>query len=244
MNSRILTGQKKPLYVALHESKERRRSKLAGNLTKNVRGGQPVYGQGHIYYNGNVPQSYYYTQQGVLTVPATRSPWHLQPVPQTNYLPGIVNQAVRGNNASSGSSRPSNSSTAPSSGINRTQQQQQQQQQQQRAGGGSSRNRGSNRQQPQMENPPMDLAKLAHYPADQQKLIIGEKLYPIIYNLQGSFAGKITGMFLDSGWTIEELLSLIHDEHKLRQKIENALEVLARAQESMEDPSMLNSQST
>jgi polyadenylate-binding protein len=74
------------------------------------------------------------------------------------------------------------------------------------------------------------LAQLSQFPHEQQKLLLGERLYPLIVPTHGALAGKITGMFLDSGWTTEELLSLVHDEHKLQQKIANAIEVLHRAQ--------------
>jgi len=74
------------------------------------------------------------------------------------------------------------------------------------------------------------LAQLSQFPHEQQKLLLGERLYPLIVPTHGALAGKITGMFLDSGWTIEELLSLVHDENKLQQKIANAIEVLHRAQ--------------
>jgi polyadenylate-binding protein len=63
------------------------------------------------------------------------------------------------------------------------------------------------------------LAQLQQFPPEQQKLLLGERLYPLIVPSHGTLAGKITGMFLDSGWTTEELLSLIHDEHKLQQKV-------------------------
>jgi len=38
-------------------------------------------------------------------------------------------------------------------------------------------------------------------------------------------------MLLDSGWSIEELFSLLNDEDKLNQKIEEAVNVLKRAQQ-------------
>jgi hypothetical protein len=42
-------------------------------------------------------------------------------------------------------------------------------------------------------------------------------------------AGKITGMFLDSGWPVEELIGLTQSEDKLNAKIEEAVQVLQRA---------------
>jgi len=64
------------------------------------------------------------------------------------------------------------------------------------------------------------------YPQDQQKLIIGEALYPLIVKKQPERAGKITGMLLDAGWDIDELYSLLENEEKLNQKIIEAVTVL------------------
>ena len=46
-------------------------------------------------------------------------------------------------------------------------------------------------------------------------MLLGERLYRLIERTQPQLTGKITGMFLDSGWSIEELFSLTQDEAKL-----------------------------
>jgi len=66
--------------------------------------------------------------------------------------------------------------------------------------------------------------------------MLGEQLYPMIQKVQPKLAGKITGMLLDSGWGIPELLSLVHDEEKLATKIAEAVAVLARATKSQNQP--------
>jgi len=66
---------------------------------------------------------------------------------------------------------------------------------------------------------------------EQQKIVIGERLYALISNTQPALAGKITGMFLDSGWSIEELFALLGDEPKLAEKIDDAIAVLEQAQQ-------------
>jgi len=40
-------------------------------------------------------------------------------------------------------------------------------------------------------------------------------------------------MLLDSGWSIEELFSILSDEDRLNQKIEEAVNVLKRAQQEI-----------
>jgi len=77
---------------------------------------------------------------------------------------------------------------------------------------------------------PLSLQFLSMHSYDQQKLLIGEKLYPLVAQIKGDLAGKITGMFLDSGWSIEELLSLLSNEAKLHERIEEAVNVLEKAQ--------------
>jgi hypothetical protein len=48
----------------------------------------------------------------------------------------------------------------------------------------------------------------------------------LIQKKQPEKAGKITGMLLDAGWEIEELFSLLINEDKLNQKIDEAMGVL------------------
>jgi len=57
-----------------------------------------------------------------------------------------------------------------------------------------------------------------------QKNMIGERLYPQIYQINQDLAGKITGMLLemDNG----ELLILLQDQDALNKKINEALDVL------------------
>lgn len=239
LNSKILQGQKKPLFVTLHESKEVRKQKLAHRhnlaMTKNIRGVQQMYsgpqGQAMFYPNG---AGFSYPQQ---VLPMQQRGWpgpqQFQPIPPSNYM-GMMG-ARTGGGARSGGANPGATTGAGGQpgqpGANPGARQQQQ-----RPGGNRQQGAGNRRGQQQMMGPmdgaPHDfsLAQLQQFPPEQQKLLLGERLYPLIVPSHGALAGKITGMFLDSGWTTEELLSLIHDEHKLQQKISNAIEVLQRAQ--------------
>jgi polyadenylate-binding protein len=239
LNSKILQGQKKPLFVALHESKEVRKQKLAHRhnlaMTKNIRGvQQPMFspqGQAMFYSNGG--GGFTYPQQVLPMQQRWPGPQQFQQMPPSNYMAGMVGArpGARGSNTGSSAGVGSNTGNTGNgaSGAGR------QQQQQQRAGN-RQQGAGGNRRSQQMMGGPMDglhdftLAQLSQFPHEQQKLLLGERLYPLIVPTHGALAGKITGMFLDSGWTTEELLSLVHDEHKLQQKIANAIEVLHRAQ--------------
>jgi len=240
LNSKILQGQKKPLFVALHESKEVRKQKLAHRhnlaMTKNIRGvPQQMYspqGQAMFYPNG---AGFTYPQQ---VLPMQQRGWpgpqQFQPMGPNNYM-GMMPRTggARGGAATGGvSATGTGGATTGSAGGSGRQQQQRPGNNRQQGGAGGNRGRG----QQQMGGPldgglhDFTLAQLSQFPHEQQKLLLGERLYPLIVPTHGALAGKITGMFLDSGWTTEELLSLIHDEHKLQQKIANAIEVLHRAQ--------------
>jgi len=242
LNSKILTGCKKPLFVALHESKEVRKQKLAHRhniaMTKNIRGvQQQMYSpQGQPMFYPNAGAGFSYPQQ---VMPMQQRGWpgpqQFPPMPG-NYMPGMLGARGRagganpsGNVTAGTAGNPGNPGNPGASGTGR-------QQQGGRPGGNRQQCAGNRRTNQPMMGGPVDglhdftLAQLSQFPPEQQKLLLGERLYPLIVPTHGALAGKITGMFLDSGWTTEELLSLIHDEHKLQQKINNAIEVLHRAQ--------------
>jgi polyadenylate-binding protein len=76
---------------------------------------------------------------------------------------------------------------------------------------------------------PVDFAaQLAAVPAEQQKMMLGERLFPLIekHHEVGEQAGKITGMLLDMD--TPELLHLIESPEALRQKVVEAINVLAQ----------------
>jgi serine/threonine protein kinase len=70
----------------------------------------------------------------------------------------------------------------------------------------------------------MTAASLAAAPPEQQKQLLGERLFPLISQVQPASAGKITGMLLemDNG----ELLSLLESPEALNAKIMEAVSVL------------------
>lgn len=78
-------------------------------------------------------------------------------------------------------------------------------------------------------NAPIDDQALAAADPHQQKNMIGERLYPLIYQHQDKLAGKITGMLLEMDNA--ELLNLIESPDALLSKIEEALEVLKSHQD-------------
>jgi polyadenylate-binding protein len=82
--------------------------------------------------------------------------------------------------------------------------------------------RGGMRQAPQVVAPPVPEVSL-----EDQKNMMGERLYPLIMKSQPDLAGKITGMLLESCGN-EELLELLENANALNNKIQEALTVLGQ----------------
>lgn len=80
-------------------------------------------------------------------------------------------------------------------------------------------------------NIPLTSQALSQYPLDQQRMIVGERLYPKIATAQPELAGKITGMLLDSAGYTDELLQLLDNQGLLDAKIGEALDVLKSHQD-------------
>lgn len=71
---------------------------------------------------------------------------------------------------------------------------------------------------------PLSASVLANAPPTEQKQMLGEALYPKIFNIQPELAGKITGMLLEM--ENSELLFLLENEEALKSKVEEAIAVL------------------
>mmetsp|Transcript_42908 Transcript_42908/g.99478 ORF Transcript_42908/g.99478 Transcript_42908/m.99478 type:complete len:97 (-) Transcript_42908:114-404(-) len=81
-------------------------------------------------------------------------------------------------------------------------------------------------QQPQ-QGGQLTAAALASAPANVQKQMLGEKLFPAISRYQPELAGKITGMMLEMDNS--ELLILLESEPQLKVKVDEAMRVLQAA---------------
>ncbi|XP_015273512.1 PREDICTED: polyadenylate-binding protein 1-like [Gekko japonicus] len=71
---------------------------------------------------------------------------------------------------------------------------------------------------------PLTASMLAAAPPQEQKQMLGERLYPLILAMHPSLAGKITGMLLEIDNS--ELLLLLESPESLHSKIEEAVAVL------------------
>ena len=64
---------------------------------------------------------------------------------------------------------------------------------------------------------PLTPAALANATPQEQKQMLGERLFPIIQTMQPVLAGKITGMLLEIDNT--ELLHMLESRDSLRSKV-------------------------
>lgn len=71
---------------------------------------------------------------------------------------------------------------------------------------------------------PLTTAMLAAAPPQEQKQMLGERLYPLIHEMHPNLAGKITGMLLEIDNA--ELLHMLESHEALKSKVDEAVAVL------------------
>uniref|UniRef100_A0A1D1XDD1 Polyadenylate-binding protein n=1 Tax=Anthurium amnicola TaxID=1678845 RepID=A0A1D1XDD1_9ARAE len=250
MNGRMIGA--KPIYVALAQRKDVRKSHLEAQINQRnqIRMQQAAAGMtgGPGYFAPNMfapmyaPQNQrggvvFPPQPGMVPPPAPRPRWFAQP--QNSYVP----QSMGIQNNSSGRGRNQTRSGAPPRGgpNNQGRPQGTTTSQPNSTGPNSrlttgrpnfkfnsqARNNGPNQQGGSSGTtvpPAMSAAALASAPPEQQKQMLGEQLFPKITARQPELAGKITGMLLemDNG----ELLHLLESPEALEAKVDEAVTVL------------------
>ncbi|KAL7830032.1 hypothetical protein SRHO_G00311590 [Serrasalmus rhombeus] len=76
---------------------------------------------------------------------------------------------------------------------------------------------------------PLTASMLAAAPPQEQKQMLGERLFPLIQNMHPTLAGKITGMLLEIDNS--ELLHMLESPESLRSKVDEAVARLSRGAE-------------
>eukprot|EP00088_Acartia_fossae_P066813 TRINITY_DN829_c0_g1_i1.p1 TRINITY_DN829_c0_g1~~TRINITY_DN829_c0_g1_i1.p1 ORF type:complete len:651 (+),score=274.80 TRINITY_DN829_c0_g1_i1:309-2261(+) len=71
---------------------------------------------------------------------------------------------------------------------------------------------------------PLTATMLAAAPLQEQKQMLGERLYPLIHRMHPDLAGKITGMLLEIDNS--DLVHMLEDQASLKGKVEEAVAVL------------------
>ncbi|KAL1919818.1 uncharacterized protein VTP21DRAFT_1749 [Calcarisporiella thermophila] len=228
MNGRMLGT--KPMYVALAQRKDVRRSQLEAQFAQRqqLRLQQAAAAQGIPAAPGYLPGSPMFYPPGPGFIPqGQRGPVFPQPgmVPRPRWAPAgnqqpqqmhpggpmPYHQMPQGFAGGPPSQRPGRQPRHPRGGGHHARPPHQQ------APSGEAR--------PQRPGSNLTPSALAAAPPEQQKQMLGETLYPLVMGASNAdLAGKITGMLLEMDNS--ELLNLLEDDAALKAKVEEAITVL------------------
>ncbi|KAK1893864.1 Polyadenylate-binding protein 4 [Dissostichus eleginoides] len=89
---------------------------------------------------------------------------------------------------------------------------------------------------------PLTASMLAAAPPQEQKQMLGERLFPLIQSMHANLAGKITGMLLEIDNS--ELLHMLESHESLRSKVEEAVAVLQAHQAKKDATQKVGSMAT
>lgn len=241
MNGRIVGS--KPLYVALAQRKEDRKAHLASQYMQRLASmrmqqmGQFIQPGGAAgYYVPTLPQPQRYYGATQVTQIRTTPRWPAQ-------NPGVRPGGQGGANAYAGMQntyRPTSQRPSGQAGVMRGQGVV-------AAGAGGSRGQSNYKYTANMRNPPqmnmtaaaaapvqqavhiqgqepLTASMLAAAPLQEQKQMLGERLFPLIHRMYPDLAGKITGMLLEIDNS--ELLHMLEHNESLKAKVEEAFAVI------------------
>lgn len=231
MNGRMLDG--KPLYVALAQRAEERKARFEARWNQRgmAKGGvpQPMYAP--VPHMG-VPRGPPMVYGGQMVHPG----WTQRPMPMDGRVP--MNYALMP--AANRNGGP------PRRGRQNRPAQQQGQGQQRQGQNFKYADNVRNQRQPAPQAVPQpaqaavpaavptaeeDFVKhLASLPEEKRTHVIGERLYPLVYELQPTLAPKITGMLLEM--ENSEIIELLENSVSLEKKIEEAMDVLKESDEA------------
>jgi len=204
MNGKIVGS--KPLYVALAQRKEVRRAQLEAQFAARTKGlprmPAPMYNGAPVFYAPQPGQPFVYPGM----MPRGRFPPGPYGQPMPNYV--MVGGGRGGQNVKNAG----------------------------RGGRGGMMGRGGRGGMKQQAMTPMPVQMAPMVPQSQepivppnsveeQKRMLGEKLYAMISKSQPSLAGKITGMILESAHP-DEIIQLIESPESLDEKVGEAVIVL------------------
>lgn len=201
----------KPLYVNFAQPKELRRSQLEAQY--NARKQPQMIPQ-------MMPQ-FFIPAQGAFPPPGSQIKPRWQPVAGGRQSNNSRGGMTRGGSSQRGTSRGGNTNAAKNAGRIKY----------------NNNARNQPREQPQQTTPNTQEAQTTQAPSDQltaeylaklseqdQKQLLGERLFPLVHLREPKNAPKITGMLLDM--EVSDILTLIESTDALNQKIKEAVKVL------------------
>lgn len=246
MNGRIIVA--KPLYVALAQRKEDRKAHLASQYMQRIAGmrmqgqqvGQMFQPGGAGYFVPTMPQA----QRGYFgpSVPGVRPSPRWQ-TPQS--FPAMATGQMRPRAPAGGASQPNvrgqsvnarpitnqqgGAPNVPSAPQVRPTYKYTPTMRNPPVAGGMAQTPAVAPQGPSQAvhvqgQEPLTASMLAAAPPQEQKQMLGERLFPLIQNMYPDLAGKITGMLLEIDNS--ELLHMLESRESLKSKVEEAVAVL------------------
>jgi polyadenylate-binding protein len=247
MNGKMVDS--KPLYVALAQRKDVRRAQLEAQYAakrSNIPVAQPMYQGAPLYYQG-MPQRLMYPQAAATMVP--RRNWNPQAAGAQNqpqggrpqqmmgmqqYIgmpPGGIARGM-GPRGGRGSRGGQTQGGVKQGGRGRAQGQPMNGQNGQpnfKYTQNARNQQGSSSMHPAVSAQPISsnaslTTDLVHATPEQQKQIIGERLFPLVQSIEPKQAGKVTGMLLEM--EIGETIHLLESAEALDAKVKEAVGVL------------------
>uniref|UniRef100_A0A8C2WV62 Polyadenylate-binding protein n=1 Tax=Cyclopterus lumpus TaxID=8103 RepID=A0A8C2WV62_CYCLU len=185
----------KPLYVALAQRKEERKAHLTNQYMQRIAGMRAVPANAII--NQFQPASGYF-------MPAVPQVWESNSLRQPGPRANLRHMSPGGGTQASGQAMaPRPSMGAPGPRV------------MQPIAQPAVHSQGQE---------PLTASMLAAAPPQEQKQMLGERLFPLIQSMHANLAGKITGMLLEIDNS--ELLHMLESHESLRSKVEEAVAVL------------------
>uniref|UniRef100_A0A672HQ20 Polyadenylate-binding protein n=1 Tax=Salarias fasciatus TaxID=181472 RepID=A0A672HQ20_SALFA len=221
MNGRIVAT--KPLYVALAQRKEERQAHLTNQYMQRMASVRAVPNPVINPYQPAPPSGYFMAaippaQNRATYYPAAGQMAQLRPSPRWTTQGAIFSLHVR--NLAMGP-RPASAAAAANNAVRGVPQYKY------AAGVRNPQQHMATQPQPAVHvqgQEPLTASMLAAAPPQEQKQMLGERLFPLIQNMHPSLAGKITGMLLEIDNS--ELLHMLESPESLRSKVDEAVAVL------------------
>uniref|UniRef100_A0A2I3SAR4 Polyadenylate-binding protein n=1 Tax=Pan troglodytes TaxID=9598 RepID=A0A2I3SAR4_PANTR len=228
MNGRIVAT--KPLYVALAQRKEERQAHLTNQYMQRmasvravpnpvINPYQPAPPSG--YFMAAIPQVAFQNMPGAIRPAAPRPPFSTMR-PASSQVPRVMStQRVANTSTQTMGPRPAAAAAAATPAVRTVPQYKY-------AAGVRNPQQHLNAQpQPAVHvqgQEPLTASMLASAPPQEQKQMLGERLFPLIQAMHPTLAGKITGMLLEIDNS--ELLHMLESPESLRSKVDEAVAVL------------------
>uniref|UniRef100_A0A8B9H375 Polyadenylate-binding protein n=1 Tax=Astyanax mexicanus TaxID=7994 RepID=A0A8B9H375_ASTMX len=227
MNGRIVAT--KPLYVALAQRKEERQAHLTNQYMQRMASVRAVPNPVLNPYQPAPPSGYFMAAQNRAAYYPTSQLAQLRPSPRwaTQGVRPQRKYTYRHTAAQTMGPRPATAAAAAAAAPVRSVPQYKY-----AAGVRNPQQHMNTQPQVSMQQPavhvqgqePLTASMLAAAPPQEQKQMLGERLFPLIQNMHPTLAGKITGMLLEIDNS--ELLHMLESPESLRSKVDEAVAVL------------------